>query len=73
MGSAGTGLVLKPGMCLALEPMVAMGSLRTRRHQDGWTVSTVTGDLSAHFEHTLVITDREPEILTSPTGSGPQP
>jgi methionyl aminopeptidase len=56
---------LKPGMTLALEPMVCEGTWRTRTLSDGWTVETLDGKLSAHFEHTIAITDGEPdEILT---------
>jgi methionyl aminopeptidase len=56
--------VLEPGMTLALEPMVNAGTWRTRALPDGWTVETADGALSAHFEHTIAITDGEPEILT---------
>jgi methionyl aminopeptidase len=56
--------VLKPGMTIALEPMVNVGTWRTRVLPDGWTVETADGKLSAHFEHTIVITDGEAEILT---------
>jgi methionyl aminopeptidase len=55
---------LKRGMTMALEPMVNAGDWRTRLHEDKWTVSTADGSLSAHFEHTIAITDGEPEILT---------
>jgi len=55
---------LEPGMTLALEPMVNVGTWRTRALPDGWTVETADGKLSAHFEHTIAITDGEPEILT---------
>jgi len=63
-GIAGTGPVLKKGMTLALEPMVNMGDWRTRLSKDKWTVLTADGSLSAHFEHTIAITDGEPEVLT---------
>ncbi|MFC1860281.1 type I methionyl aminopeptidase [Chloroflexota bacterium] len=63
-GSAGMGPVLKKGMALALEPMVNAGSWRTRLGDDHWVVLTADGNLSAHFEHTIAITDGEPEILT---------
>jgi methionyl aminopeptidase len=56
--------VLKKGMVLALEPMVSMGDWRTRLGGDHWTVSTADGSLSAHFEHTIAITDVEAEVLT---------
>lgn len=55
---------LAPGMTFALEPMVNVGTWRTQLHNDKWTVSTADGELSAHFEHTIAITDGEPEILT---------
>jgi len=55
---------LRPGMTLALEPMVNQGDWRTRLDPDGWTVYTLDGSLSAHFEHTIAITDGEAEILT---------
>jgi len=55
---------LEPGMTIALEPMVNVGTWRTRVLDDGWTVVTADGELSAHFEHTIAITDGEAEILT---------
>ncbi len=57
-------LLLRPGLTLALEPMVNAGMRETRLLADGWTVVTADGRLSAHFEHTLVVTTGEPEILT---------
>ncbi len=63
-GSPGLGPVLKRGMTLALEPMVNAGGYGTRLADDHWTVLTADGSLSAHFEHTILITDAEPEILT---------
>ena len=63
-GSPGLGPVLKRGMTLALEPMVNAGGCGTRLADDHWTVLTADGSLSAHFEHTILITDAEPEILT---------
>jgi methionyl aminopeptidase len=69
-GSPGSGPVLKKGMTLALEPMVNTGGCSTRIADDHWTVLTADGSLSAHFEHTILITDAEPEILTTiETGS----
>jgi len=65
LGSPGTGPVLKRGMTLALEPMVNTGDWRTRLGDDHWTVFTADGSLSAHFEHTIVITEAEPEVLTT--------
>lgn len=64
-GISGTGLVLRKGMTLAIEPMVNGGDWRTRVDDDNWTVRTADGSLSAHFEHTIAITDGEPEILTA--------
>lgn len=55
---------LRSGMTIALEPMVNLGDWRTRQHDDLWTVSTADGSLSAHFEHTIAITDGDAEILT---------
>lgn len=63
-GLPGTGPLLKQGMTLALEPMVNMGGWQTRLGSNRWTVSTVDGSLSAHFEHTIVITDGLAEVLT---------
>jgi methionyl aminopeptidase len=63
-GIAGTGPELKKGMTLALEPMVNAGDWRTRVGGDNWVVFTADGSLSAHFEHTIAITDGEPEVLT---------
>lgn len=64
-GKAGTGYLLKAGMVLAIEPMVTLGSPRTRILGDDWTVVTEDGSLAAHFEHTVAITPSGPEILTS--------
>jgi len=58
------GPVLKAGMTLAIEPMINEGKWETRVLRDKWTVVTKDGKLSAHFEHTVAITDGEPEILT---------
>ena len=55
---------LKPGMTIAIEPMVNAGRPEVKILKDGWTVVTQDGSLSAHFEHTVLITDGEPEILT---------
>jgi methionyl aminopeptidase len=57
---------LRPGMTLAIEPMVNAGSPGVKILNDGWTVVTQDGSLSAHFEHTVLITEAEPEILTWP-------
>lgn len=58
------GPALKPGMTLAIEPMINEGKWETRVLRDKWTVITKDGKLSAHFEHTVAVTDGEPEILT---------
>ena len=63
-GIAGTGPVLKKGMTLALEPMLNTGGASTRVAKDRWTVLTADSSLSAHFEHTIVINDSVPEVLT---------
>ncbi len=65
-GKPGTGTPLRPGMVIAIEPMVNLGDWRTKRDDDEWTVRTIDGKLSAHFEHTLAITDGEAEVLTLP-------
>jgi methionyl aminopeptidase len=56
--------ILEPGMTLAIEPMVNAGVARVRILDDGWTVVTEDGKPSAHFEHTVLITEGDPEILT---------
>lgn len=58
------GPVLRPGMALAIEPMVNSGRPETKLLDDGWSVVTADGSLSAHFEHTIVVTDDGPEVLT---------
>ncbi len=63
-GIPGRGPVFKEGMTIAIEPMVNMGDWRVRVKSDGWTVVTVDGLPSAHFEHTVVIRDGEAEVLT---------
>jgi methionyl aminopeptidase len=63
-GRRGSGPKLKPGMTLAVEPMVNMGGSAVRVLSDKWTVVTLDGKPSAHFEHTILITKGEPEILT---------
>ncbi len=63
-GKRGSGPKLKAGMTLAIEPMVNMGVSDVRLLEDGWTVRTADGAPSAHFEHTVLITHEEPEILT---------
>ncbi|HKA12400.1 MAG TPA: type I methionyl aminopeptidase [Candidatus Dormibacteraeota bacterium] len=71
-GVPGTGPELKPGMTLAIEPMVNQGSPDVYIKPDGWTVCTTDGSLSAYFEHTVAITKGGPRILTSPNGVVPK-
>jgi methionyl aminopeptidase len=71
-GLPGTGPELKPGMTLAIEPMVNQGSPDVYIKPDGWTVCTTDGSLSAYFEHTVAITRSGPRILTSPNGVMPK-
>ncbi len=63
-GTAGRGIRLLPGMTLAIEPMINEGSSDVKILPDGWTVLTTDGSLSAHFEHTIVITTDGPKIMT---------
>ncbi len=63
-GEPGKGLRLKEGMALCIEPMVNIGGWRTELLEDGWTVVTADGGLSAHFENTVAITDEGPEVFT---------
>jgi len=63
-GRGGTGPRLKPGMTLAIEPMVNLGAAAVRTLEDGWTVVTADNSPSAHFEHTVLVTKGEAQILT---------
>ncbi|HWD07542.1 MAG TPA: type I methionyl aminopeptidase [Actinomycetota bacterium] len=63
-GPPGRGPLIEPGMVFAIEPMVNVGGWRTRTLDDGWTVITADGSLSAHFEHTVAITPEGPLVLT---------
>ena len=65
-GRRGTGARIRPGMTLALEPMVNLGGYKTLTLPDGWTIVTADGSPSAHFEHTVLTADDGPEILTVP-------
>ncbi len=65
-GRPGAGETLRPGMVLALEPMVNAGAPDVEILDDGWTAVTADGSLSAHFEHTVYVTENDPEILTLP-------
>ena len=67
-GQAGRGVKLRPGMTLAIEPMVNQGRAAVRVLPDKWTVATRDGKLSAHYEHTVAITNNGPVILTLPEG-----
>jgi methionyl aminopeptidase len=62
--SPAKGMQLVPGICLAIEPMLTIGSHEVETRPDGWTVVTRDGSLAAHFEHTIAVTDQGPEILT---------
>ena len=63
-GNAGRGLPLDPGLVIAIEPMVNRGDSGVRTLEDAWTIVTADGTLSAHFEHTVAITENGPEVLT---------
>ncbi len=63
-GKSGKGLRIEPGMTLAIEPMVIVGNPDIYQDEDGWTILTDDGSLSAHYENTILITEKEPEILT---------
>ncbi len=63
-GRKGTGVLLRPGDTLAIEPMATLGKGRIKTEEDGWTISTSDGSLAAHFEHTVLITESGAEILT---------
>ncbi|HQH26078.1 MAG TPA: type I methionyl aminopeptidase [Oligoflexia bacterium] len=65
-GQAGQGRQLKPGMVIAIEPMITEGSFETKILDDGWTAVTKDGSLAAHFEHTVAITTDKPYVLSRP-------
>ena len=65
-GRRGSGALLKPGMALAIEPMINLGSAAIEMLDDGWTAVTRDGKPAAHFEHTVLVTNADPEILTIP-------
>jgi len=65
-GTSGRGPVLRPGMTIALEPMLLAGTYKTRVMPDEWTVVSADGALTAHFEHSVAVTENEPVILTLP-------
>jgi methionyl aminopeptidase len=64
-GRPGTGLLIEPGMCFAIEPMFNLGGDEVFVEDDGWTVRTADGSLSAHFENTIAVSDAGPEVLTA--------
>ena len=64
-GPPGRGVELRPGLVVAVEPMVNIGGWETRLLADEWTVVTADGSLSAHFEHTIAVTEDGPEVLTA--------
>jgi methionyl aminopeptidase len=68
-GRKNSGEKIKPGMTLAIEPMVNLGDYRVKTLSDGWTIVATDGQPSAHFEHTVLTTDSGPEILTIPRAS----
>ncbi len=72
-GIPGTGRRLKSGWCIAIEPMVNLGTHETRMLDDGWTVVTADESVSAHWEHSIAITDEGPIILTSRGDDPPGP
>ncbi|HEY3290218.1 MAG TPA: type I methionyl aminopeptidase [Anaerolineae bacterium] len=63
-GTPGHGMVLRPGLTVAIEPMINAGKYGTKVKKDKWTVVTIDGKLSAHFEHTVAITEGDAEVLT---------
>ena len=65
-GRQGQGRVLKPGLVIAIEPMVTIGSFETKLLEDGWTAVTRDGSLAAHFEHSVAITADGPIVLSRP-------
>lgn len=65
-GEPGHGVRLRKGMTICIEPMIAVGDYRVKTLRDGWTVVTCDGSLCSHYEHTIVITDGAPELLSLP-------
>ncbi len=65
-GEAGSGIPLRVGMTIAIEPMVLVGTYETRVFRDQWTVISADKSLTAHFEHSVAVTEGEPLILTVP-------
>ena len=69
-GRPGQGYKLVEGMCIAIEPMINIGSNKIKTDKDGWTIRTVDGKTSAHFEHTITITSNEPLVLSQKSKLG---
>jgi methionyl aminopeptidase len=69
-GLPGRGMVLRPGMTIALEPMVLVGTAQTRVLPDQWTVASQDGSLTAHYEHTVAVTEGDPLVLTQASENG---
>ncbi len=69
-GSVGRGVEIRPGLCIAIEPIVNEGTPATAVKADGWTVITTDGKRSCYFEHTIAITESGPEVLTALEGGG---
>jgi methionyl aminopeptidase len=67
-GEPGRGPALRPGMVFAIEPMITAGSAEIVVQRDGWTIATEDGSLSAHFEHTVAVTESGPRVLTTAGG-----
>ena len=65
-GIPGHGVRLRRGMTICIEPMITAGDYHVKTLRDGWTVVTTDGSLCAHYEHTIAITDGEPEVLSLP-------
>jgi methionyl aminopeptidase len=65
-GAQGSGVLLRPGMTIALEPMVLVGTYRTRVLFNQWTVVSADGSLTAHYEHSVAVTEGDPLVLTVP-------
>lgn len=65
-GNPHQGRILKPGMVLAIEPMISAGSFEIKILDDGWTAVTFDGSFAAHFEHTVAITEKKPYVLSRP-------
>ena len=65
-GTPGRGVRLQAGMTLAIEPMISMGTWKVRVLDNDWTIVTRDGSLASHYEHTVLVTDGEPEVLSFP-------